>query len=77
MAIIDSVAAHQGWPLRGVPLYVHTQIANIGVRAVCFKANRGKMYIPVKCNDCHPNAVHGLFEVTGIHNASNKYMSHQ
>ena len=22
MAVIDSVAAHQGWPLRGVPLYI-------------------------------------------------------
>ena len=21
MAVIDKVAAHQGWPLRGVPLY--------------------------------------------------------
>ena len=26
MAVIDRAAAHQGWPLRGVPLYPHNNI---------------------------------------------------
>ena len=28
MAIIERVASHQGWPLRGVPLYIHDCMCN-------------------------------------------------
>ena len=31
VAIIEKVAAHQGWPLRGVPLYFHTCITPVQI----------------------------------------------
>ena len=34
MAVIDRAAAHQGWPLRGVPLYWNSPLENFGSATV-------------------------------------------
>ena len=35
MAVIDRVAAHQGWPLRGVPLYLYSLNALTSCQTCC------------------------------------------
>ena len=53
MATLENVAAHQRWPLRGVPLYYRLSLSHLRVQVVLIKCGQDPANATIASKDNH------------------------